>query len=582
MAAMHILGLSCFYHDAAVCLLREGVPIAAASEQAFTRKKHDSDFPIQGIRWALKQAGIRADQIDAVAFYDKPLVKFDRLLRYQMEHFPGSFKSFVTSMPRWMGTRLRLRKMLKDEIGFSGPILYSEHHLSHAASAYYTSGFEKAAVLTVDGVGEWATCSRGVGEGNKLTLLDEIRFPHSLGLLYSAMTFYCGFKVNSAEYKLMGLAPYGEPTLMEEVRQLIDVKDDGSFRLNMEYFAFERGEAMFTTAFEDLMGAPKRPLGDGEMSAHYQNAARSIQELFNEVMVKLAKSAMDAAGSRKLCMAGGVALNCVANGHILREAKPDELYIQPAAGDAGGAMGAALVAWHQLLENPQGPRLPTPYLGPGYSEEEIRATLDRYGAVYRRLERQPLLDEVAELLDTAHVVGWYQDRLEWGPRALGHRSILGDARHPEMRSIINMRIKFREGFRPFAPSCLESQVEEYFEIDRPSPYMLLVAPVRTKYREQLQAITHVDGSARIQTVNPEQEPLYHDLIETFFKRTGCPIVINTSLNVRGEPIVNTPEDAYLCFMRTKMDAMALGPFLCLKPGQPDLKLKSAAEAFGYD
>ena len=290
MSAMHILGLSCFYHDAAVCLLREGVPIAAASEQAFTRKKHDSDFPVQGIRWALKQAGIRADQIDAVAFYDKPLLKFDRLLRYQMEHFPGSFKSFVDSMPRWMGTRLRLRKMLQEEIGFTGPILYSEHHLSHAASAYYTSGFEKAAVLTVDGVGEWATCSRGIGDGNKLKLLDEIRFPHSLGLLYSSMTFYCGFKVNSAEYKLMGLAPYGEPTLMDEVRQLIDIKADGSFRLNMKYFAFERGEAMFTPAFEELMGAPKRPLGDGEMSTHYKNAARSIQELFNEVMVKLAKS----------------------------------------------------------------------------------------------------------------------------------------------------------------------------------------------------------------------------------------------------------------------------------------------------
>ncbi|MED5373548.1 MAG: carbamoyltransferase [Myxococcota bacterium] len=579
---MYILGLSCFYHDAAACLLRDGVPIAAASEQAFSRKKHDSDFPVQAIRWALKQGGIRPEQIEAVAFYDKPLVKFDRLLRYQLEHFPTTFKGFVDSMPRWMGTRLRLRKMLKEEVGFEGPILYSEHHLSHAASAYYTSGFERAAVLTVDGVGEWSTCSRGVGVGRELTLLDEIRFPHSLGLLYSAMTFYCGFKVNSAEYKLMGLAPYGEPTKMDEVRQLVDIKEDGSFRLNMEYFAFERGEAMFTPAYEQLMGAPKRPLGDGEMTQHYKDCARSIQELFNEVMVKLARSAMERADSRNLCMAGGVALNCVANGHILREAKPDDIYIQPAAGDAGGAMGAALVAWNQLLENPQGPRLPTPYLGPGYSDEDIRSTLDRYGAVYRRLDEPELLSEVAELIDTAHVVGWYQDRLEWGPRALGHRSILGDARHPEMRSIINMRIKFREGFRPFAPSCLEEHVSEYFEIDRPSPYMLLVAPVREQYRDQLHAITHVDGSARIQTINPEQDPLYYALIKAFHERTGCPIVINTSLNVRGEPIVNTPEDAYLCFMRTNMDAMALGPFLCLKEQQPELELASAAEAFGYD
>lgn len=579
---MHILGLSCFYHDAAACLISDGVPVAAASQQAFSRIKHDSDFPVQSIRYCLEQAGIRPDQIDAVAFYDKPLKKFDRLLRYQLHDFPGSFKGFVDSMPRWIATRLRLAKLLKSEVGYTGPILYSEHHLSHAASAYYTSGFDKAAVLTVDGVGEWATCSWGKGEGHTLELTGEIRFPHSLGLLYSAFTYYCGFKVNSAEYKLMGLAPYGEPTYMDRVRRLIDVKEDGSFRLRMEFFDFERGGQMFNARFEELMGAPRRPLEDTEMSQHYKDAARSIQELTNEIMVKLARSAMERAGSKNLCMAGGVALNCVANGHILRESGVEDLYVHPAAGDAGGALGAAYVVWNQLLHNPPAPRLPTPYLGPGYSEEEIQRTLDRYGAVYTRMERQDLLDRTAELLDTAHVVGWYQGRLEWGPRALGHRSILGDARHPEMRRIINMRIKFREGFRPFAPSCLEEHVQDYFEIDRPSPYMLLVAPVKPEHRELLQAITHVDGSARIQTVNRDQEPLYYDLIEAFRQRTGCPIVINTSLNVRGEPIVNTPEDAYLCFMRTNMDAMALGPFLCMKETQPELELASASEAFGLD
>ena len=579
---MYILGLSCFYHDAAACLLKDGVPIAASDQQAFSRKKHDSDFPVQAIRFCLDQAGITAQQLDAVAFYDKPLMKFDRLLRYQLHHFPSTYRTFVDAMPRWIATKLRLPKCLKDHFDYTGAVLYSEHHLSHAASAYYTSGFEDAAVLTVDGVGEWATASWGRGSGKDLELLGEIRFPHSLGLLYSAFTYYCGFKVNSAEYKLMGLAPYGQPTMVDKVREFIDVKDDGSFRLNMEYFAYEEGTGMFNEKFEQVMGRPRRPLEHKGMDEFYMDAARSIQEVTNDVMVKLARSSMERAGSKNLCMAGGVALNCVANGHILRQTGVENLYVQPSAGDAGGAMGAAYVVWNQLLQNPVGPRLPTPYLGAGYDEETIRKTLDSYGAVYKRMERQDLLDRVAELIDTAHVVGWYQGRMEWGPRALGHRTILGDARHPEMRTIINMRIKFREGFRPFAPSCLEEHVGEYFEIDRPSPYMLLVAPVKEQYRDQLKAITHVDGSARIQTINPDQDALYYDLIKTFYERTGCPIVINTSLNVRGEPIVNTPEDSYLCFMRTDMDAMALGPFLCLKEEQPKLELKSAAEEFGLD
>ena len=579
---MYTLGLSCFYHDAAAALLKDGVPVAACDEQAFSRKKHDSDFPRQAIRFCLEEAGITIDQVDAVAFYDKPLMKFDRLLRYQVHHFPSTFRTFVDAMPRWIATKLRLPKCLKDEFGYDGPILYSEHHLSHAASAYYTSGFESAAVLTVDGVGEWATASWGRGEGSNLELLGEIKFPHSLGLLYSAFTYYTGFKVNSGEYKLMGLAPYGQPTMVDKVREFIDVKEDGSFRLNMEYFAYESGEGMFNSKFEDVMGRPRRPLESGDMNDFYMDAARSIQEVTNDVMVKLARSAMERAGSTNLCMAGGVALNCVANGHILRNTPVEKLYIQPSAGDAGGAMGAAYVVWNQLLQNPVGPRLPTPYLGPGYDEDQIRETLDRYGAVYKRMERDELLTTVAELIDTAHVIGWYQGRREWGPRALGHRTILGDARHPEMRTIINMRIKFREGFRPFAPSCLEEYVGDYFEIDRPSPYMLLVAPVKDEHRDGLKAITHVDGSARIQTVNRDQEPLYYDLIKAFYDRTGCPIVINTSLNVRGEPIVTTPEDSYLCFMRTDMDAMALGPFLCMKEDQPELELKSASEQFGLD
>ena len=578
---MRILGLSCFYHDAAACLLVDGVPIAAVSQQAFSRKKHDSDFPVAAIRYCLKQAGIDATQIDAVAFYDKPLMKFDRLLRYQLSGFPGTFRTFVDTMPRWMATRLRLPKLMKDEFGYSGPVLYSEHHLSHAASAYYTSGFQESAVLTVDGVGEWATTSWGRGEGNQLDLLGEIRFPHSLGMLYSAFTYYCGFKVNSAEYKLMGLAPYGQPTHVDRIKEIIDIKDDGSFRLKLEFFDYELGKAMFNKNFEDHMGRPRRPLEAKDMDDHYMNVARSIQEVTNEVMIKLATSSMEKAGSRNLCMAGGVALNCVANGHILRETPVEDLYVQPAAGDAGGAMGAAYVVWNQLLDKPQGPRLPTPYLGPGYDEQQIRETLDRYGAVYRRMDRQELLDAVAELIDTAHVVGFYNDRLEWGPRALGHRSILGDARHPEMRSIINMRIKFREGFRPFAPSVLEEHISDWFEIDRPSPYMLLVAQVKEEH-QNLHAITHVDGSARIQSINRDQDAMYYDLIKTFYERTGCPVIINTSMNVRGEPIVTTPEDAYLCFMRTHMDAMACPPFLLMKEDQPKLDLKSAADEFGLD
>jgi len=579
---MNILGLSCYYHDAAACLLVDGQPIAAASEERFTRKKQDSGFPVNAIRYALREAEIGVGDIDGVIFYDKPLIKFDRLLRSQVHHFPASFKQFVDGMPRWVATKLRLPKTLKEELNYTGPLLYSEHHLSHAASAYYTSGWDEAAVLTVDGVGEWATASWGVGRGNDLDLKGEIRFPHSLGLLYSAFTYYCGFKVNSAEYKLMGLAPYGQPKYVDTIKQLIRVAPDGTFRLDMKYFDYDKGQQMFNEDFEALMGRPRRPLGDSEMPEFYKDVARSIQWVTEEVMVKLATSVVERTGIKRLCMAGGVALNCVANGKIIRDSPVEELFVQPAAGDAGEAMGAAYVLYNQLLNRPRVPRLPTPYLGPGYNDAEVKADLDRYKAVYTKMERQALLERTAELIDSDKVVGWYQGRMEWGPRALGHRSILGDARHPKMRDIINMKIKFREGFRPFAPSVLEEHIGEVFEIDRPSPYMLLVAQVAEAWLGKLEAITHVDGSARIQSINREQDAMYYDLIKAFYERTGCPVVINTSMNVRGEPIVCTPEDAYLCFMRTNMDVMVCGSFLMMKADQPKLELATAAEEFGLD
>jgi carbamoyltransferase len=578
---VNILGLSCFYHDSGACLLKEGVLVAAASEERFSRRKHDSAFPISAIRYALSQGEITADAIDAVVFYDKPILKFERLLKSQLHTFPRSFRHFVDGMPQWMNTRLRLPRFLEKELGYTGPLLYSEHHLSHAASAFYTSGWEEASVLTVDGVGEWSTASWGVGQGNRLQMKGEIHFPHSLGLLYSAFTWYCGFKVNSAEYKLMGLAPYGQPRFVEAIRELVHIAPDGSFQLDMRFFDFVQGTRMFNRRFEELLGRPRRPLNATEMDDHYMDVACSIQAITEEIMVKLSRSVVERTGLPNLCLSGGVALNCVANGAIIASGAVEDLWIHPAAGDAGGAVGAAYFLWNGLLGKPRQPRLESPYLGPGYDEDEIRRALDAHGAVYQRLARQDLLDEVAAFVDTAHVVGWYQGRMEWGPRALGHRSILGDARHPEMRSILNRKIKMREGFRPFAPTVLEDHLQDWFHLDRPSPYMLLVAPVRED-APPLPAVTHVDGSARVQTINARQDPLYHDLIQTFFQRTGCPVMINTSMNVRGEPIVNTPEDAYLCFMRTHMDALAVGPFLLRKDQQPEMDLRPAEEEFGLD
>ena len=578
---MYILGISCFYHDAAVCLLKDGVPIAAADEQAFSRKKHDSSFPTLATNWALKLAGITVDDIEAIAFYDKPLVKFERILKSHVANFPQSISQFVKGMPSWFNTKLRLKKVLKKELGYSGPVCFSEHHMSHAASTYFASGWDEAAVLTVDGVGEWATTTWGVGKGNTIELKNEIRFPHSVGLLYSAFTYFLGFKVNSAEYKVMGLAPYGEPKYVEQIKQLITIKDDGTFRLNMKHFSFDYGLRMYKPSFEKVMGAPTRKMEDGKLEQYHKDVARSLQEVVNEIMVKLATNIVETTGINKLCMAGGVALNCVANGHILRESPVEEIFIQPAAGDNGGAMGAALWLWHQVLGKKREWKLTTPYLGPEYTEDEMRRVLDRYGAVYHKKERVDIMREAVRLLADAQVVGLHQGRMEWGPRALGHRSILGDPRHPEMREIINAKIKMREGFRPFAPTVLEEDCEQYFQLDCPSPYMLLVAPVRDDI-DPLPSITHVDGSARVQTIRRDQDEFYYDLIQTMKTTTGCSVLINTSMNVRGEPIVNTPEDTYRCFMRTHMDALVMGPFLLYKSEQPELDLKTAKDEFGLD
>jgi carbamoyltransferase len=577
---MYILGLSCFYHDSGACLLQDGVPVAAASEERFTRRKHDSELPVNAVRYVLSEAGIDISEVEAVAFYDKPMRKFERLLVSQVHHFPWGLHQFLHGTANWLTTKLRLPSVLDKKLGYRGPIFYADHHLAHAASAFYCSGWEEAAVLTVDGVGEWATATWGHGKGMDLDLKGEIRFPHSLGLLYSAFTWYLGFKVNSAEYKVMGLAPYGEPTQLDKLRQLIHVAPDGSFRLDMRYFQYDHKLSMFGPALEELMGQPRRELETGPLTQFHKDVAKSLQVVVDDIMVKLASSVVQSTGCKKLCLAGGVALNCVANGHILRRAPIDDLFVQPAAGDAGGAMGAAYWVWHALLRQPRQPRLPSVYLGPGYDENEMRRTLDHYGAVYTRCDDATLCTSVAERIDSKRVVGWYHGRMEWGPRALGHRTILADPRDPEMRDVLNWKIKKREGFRPFAPCVLEEHIGEVFEIDRPSPYMLLVAQVREG--QDLPAITHVDGSARIQSIKRDDEPLYYDMIKAFYDRTGCPVVVNTSMNVRGEPIVNTPEDAYLCFMRTDMDDLAMGPFLLAKEDQPELVQPDAKSLFGLD
>ncbi len=569
---MYILGISAFYHDAAAALVKDGKLVAAASEERFSRKKHDERFPFHAIDYCLGTEKISVQDLDYVAFYDKPFVKFERLLLTYLSYFPRGIKSFLTAMPIWLKRKLWTKIIIQKELGFEKEILFCDHHLSHAASAFLVSPFEEAAILTLDGVGEWSTATHGIGKGTDITLIHEIRFPHSLGLLYSAFTYYLGFRVNSAEYKVMGLAPYGKPTYYDKVRELVDIRDDGSFMLNMKYFEYPYGLRMTNGHFDRLFGGPPR-VPESRLTQREFDIAASIQEVTDEIMVKAANHLYKETGCKNLCLAGGVALNCVANGKILRETPFEHLFIQPAAGDAGGALGAAFYLYNTILRNPRSFVMEDAYYGPEYGREEIKQFLDKHGIPYTELTQEVLVKRVAKLIDQQHVVGWFQGRMEFGPRALGNRSILADPRNPKMKDILNLKIKFREGFRPFAPTVLEERVADYFEFNGASPFMLLVAQVREDKRV-IPSVTHVDGSARLQTISRTSNPLYYDLISEFEKRTGLPVIINTSFNVRGEPIVCTPLDAYRCFMRTKMDDLVMGPFLLSKadkhPGAPEL------------
>jgi carbamoyltransferase len=586
-----ILGISAFYHDSAACLLKDGKIIAAAQEERFNRKKHYAGFPAKAINYCLSEGDIHLRDLTYVVFYDKPLIKFERLLETYLSFAPRGLRSFISAMPVWLKDKLFLKDVLKKELsGLSAqtereklpPILFTEHHESHAASAFFPSPFEKAAVFCMDGVGEWATTSAWLGEGNRITPLWEIPFPHSLGLLYSAFTYYTGFKVNSGEYKVMGLAPYGEPKYVKAIfDHLIDLKPDGTFRLNIDYFNYCTGLTMTNGGFDRLFGGPARkpetPLTQREM-----DLARSIQDVTEEAMLRLSHSLHKETGTQNLCLAGGVALNCVGNGRILRDGPFQRLWIQPAAGDAGGAIGAALTAWYHFLDNARATdgssdSMRGSYLGPSFSNEAIEHFLQGIGARYERIENSALFEKVADELASEKVVGWLQGRMEFGPRALGGRSILGDARSSRMQSVMNLKIKYRESFRPFAPSVLKERLSDYFDLDIDSPYMLLVAPVQESRRNQLTdkqlslwgidllhvprsdipAVTHVDYSARVQTVHEETNHRYYQLLKAFERRTGCGVVVNTSFNVRGEPIVCTPEDAYRCFMRTEMDVLVL-------------------------
>ncbi|MGB5716787.1 MAG: carbamoyltransferase [Gammaproteobacteria bacterium] len=597
---MNILGLSAYYHDSAAALLRDGVIVAAAQEERFSRKKHDARFPEGAINSCLSQAGMTLADVDEVVFYDKPLVKFERLLETYLTYAPRGFRSFVAAMPVWLKEKLYLKATLKRQLAELGglkvkelpALLFAEHHQSHAASAFFPSPFEKAAVLCLDGVGEWATTSVWLGDGHTLTPQWELDFPHSLGMLYSAFTYYTGFRVNSGEYKLMGLAPYGEPKYVDRILEhLIDLKDDGTFRLNMDYFNYATGLTMTNQRFADLFGAPPRA-PETDIAQKEMDIARSIQEVTEEVVLRLARTVHQELGCDYLCLAGGVALNCVANGRILREGPFRDIWIQPAAGDAGGALGAALIAWHEYHDKPRQVNghdaMQGSYLGPRYQENEIRTQLDAQGAVYEVLDDAALTERLGTVLADEKVVGWFQGRMEFGPRSLGGRSIIGDPRSSKMQSVMNLKIKYRESFRPFAPAVLAEDVSEYFDLDRPSPYMLIVAPVKESLRtpmtaEQQQlfgieklnvprskipAITHVDYSARVQTVHADTNPKFHALLEQFKAVSGCSVLVNTSFNVRGEPIVCTPEDAYRCFMRTEMDYLVVENFILAKPNQP--------------
>ncbi len=594
---MNILGISAFYHDSAACLVRDGEIIAAAQEERFTRKKHDFNFPTNAVEYCLKEAGIDAEELDYVGFYDKPFIKFERILYSYLAYAPIGIKSFFKSIPLWIKQKLFIRDIIKKELGYRGKVLFPEHHESHAASAFYPSPFSEAAILTVDAVGEWATTSYGIGKDNDINITSELRFPHSLGLLYSAFTYYTGFKVNSSEYKVMGLAPYGEPEYVDLIlRELVDLKEDGSFKLNMKYFNYCTGLTMTNNRFNKLFGGPPRK-PESKITQREMNLARSIQVVTEEIVLRMVNHIYKETGKKNLCLAGGVALNCVSNGRLLREGPFENLWIQPAAGDAGGALGVALLIWYKYLGNNR--KLDevrvsqkTSYLGNCYTDKEIEDFLKKDEIPFEKLSTGEIPPRIAELIAGENVIGWFEGRMEFGPRSLGSRSIIGDPRSKEMQSVMNLKIKYRESFRPFAPTVLREHVSDYFDIDCESPYMLLVANIKDEKRVRMSdeeeklfgleklkvtrsdvpAITHVDYSARIQTVTKDDNPLFYGVIEEFYKKTGCPMIVNTSFNVRGEPIVCRPEEAFKCFMRTEMDYLIMGSYLLDKKRQKPVEV----------
>jgi carbamoyltransferase len=591
----NILGISAFYHDSAACLVQDGRIVAAAQEERFTRKKHDPSFPKNAVEYCLREGGISVKEIDYVAFYEKPFTKFDRILHSYLACAPSGLPSFLKAIPVWIKEKIWMKAVIAGHLAFDGKIIFPEHHESHAASAFFPSPYPEAAFLTVDGVGEWTTTSFGWGKGRQIDILEELHFPHSLGLLYSAFTFYTGFRVNSGEYKLMGLAPYGKPTYKDLIlSELIDLKEDGSFKLNMKYFNYSVGLTMISHAFEQLFGGRARK-PESRLTQRDMDLARSIQDVTEEIMFRMARHVRQVTGMNNLCLAGGVALNCVANGRILREGIFDNIWIQPAAGDAGGALGAALFVWHQYLQRPRHAdgrkdSQHGSYLGPSFDRDETRRFFISQNIPFVELNDEEVPVRVADLIAAEKVIGWVQGRMEFGPRALGGRSIIGDARSPKMQEVMNLKIKFRESFRPFAPSVLRERASDYFELKEESPYMLLVAPVSAKLcrqvtdeedkrfglqkllvlRSSIPAVTHVDYSARVQTVTEENNPMFYRMIKQFERRHGCPVIINTSFNVRGEPIVCTPEHAYVCFMRTNMDYLIVGNFLLEKKEQKPL------------
>ncbi len=571
---MNILGISCYYHDAAAALVMDGRLVAAAQEERFTRRRHDADFPRHAAEWCLSEGGLQPGDLSHIVFYDKPFVKFERILQTYLATFPMGYRSFMKALPVWMKEKMWIRQAIMQEMAYEGEILFADHHTSHAASAFLVSPFDEAAILTIDGVGEWETATAGYGRGTDLQIDQAIWFPHSLGLLYSAFTYYLGFKVNSAEYKVMGLAPYGEPRFYDLImKELVSLRDDGSFKLNMRYFTYHYGLTMTGRRFARLFGEPVRS-PESALTQFHKDVAASIQKATDTIVVAMARHLQRRTAMRNLCLAGGVALNCVSNSKVLEETDFQKIFVQPAAGDAGGAVGAAFYVQNTVLRNPRSYQMQNAFLGPSFSDDEISAFLTAQGIAHRPLDRQTLLSETARLVGEQKVVGWFQGRMEFGPRALGARSILADARNPKNQSVVNLKIKFRESFRPFAPTVLEERTSEYFDWKDPSPFMLFVATVREDKRE-IPAVTHVDGSARLQTIARDQHPLYYDLVKEFERQTGCPVIINTSFNQRGEPIVCTPADALNCFLRTGIDHLVIGSFILNKA---DMSPERVAEA----